>query len=44
MKLKINKTFTKKSQEKKLEIKRIRIKLKKIRYVNLGLKNEIENK
>jgi hypothetical protein len=45
MKLKINKTFTKKAKKKKLEIKRIRIKLKKkIRYVKLGLKDEIENK
>jgi hypothetical protein len=44
VKLKTNKTFTKKKQEKKLRTKRIKIKLKNIIYDKLELKDEIENK
>jgi hypothetical protein len=42
MKLNTNKTFTQGSR-KKIEIKRMRTKLKNIIFDNLGLKNKIEN-
>ena len=43
MKLKTNKSFTKKSRQK-IIIKRIMTNLKKIIYIKLELMNEIENK
>jgi hypothetical protein len=44
MKLKTNKNYKKKSQGKKLEIKRIRVKLKNIIFGKLGLNDKIKNK
>jgi hypothetical protein len=43
MKLKTNKTFTKRPR-KKIEIQRMRTELENIIFGNLGLNDEIENK
>lgn len=42
--IKTNRTFTKWSKEKKIEIKRIMIKLENIFFDKLGLKDKIKNK
>jgi hypothetical protein len=44
MKLKINKTFTKRLEQKKLKIQRMRTKLENIILDKLRLNDEIENK
>jgi len=44
MKLKTNKSFTKKVEKKKLKIQRTRTTLENIIFDKLGLNDEIENK